>query len=246
MLGTLKNALQTPDTRKKILFTLMMFLVFRIGSHIPVPGIDSSVIAELINKAKLLGFFDIISGGAFRNFSIFAMSITPYINASIIMQLMTVISPRIEALAKDDRKKIVEYTRYLTVVLGFIQAIGISLSLRRAITDTSTLSLFVIVISLTAGTACLMWIGELITEKGIGNGISLIIFAGIVSRIPHGIIYLYEYSKGGALQILTVIGFLVLAYLIIMAVVAVQQGERRVPIQYAKRVVVNLLTYLLK
>ena len=237
MLGTLKNALQTPDTRKKILFTLMMFLVFRIGSHIPVPGIDSSVIAELINKAKLLGFFDIISGGAFRNFSIFAMSITPYINASIIMQLMTVISPRISALAKDDRKKIVEYTRYLTVVLGFIQAIGISLSLRRAITDTSTLSLFVIVISLTAGTACLMWIGELITEKGIGNGISLIIFAGIVSRIPHGIIYLYEYSKGGALQILTVIGFLVLAYLIIMAVVAVQQGERRVPIQYAKRVV---------
>lgn len=237
MLGTLKNALQTPDTRKKILFTLMMFLVFRIGSHIPVPGIDSSVIADLINKAKLLGFFDIISGGAFKNFSIFAMSITPYINASIIMQLMTVISPRIEALAKDDRKKIVEYTRYLTVVLGFIQAIGISLSLRRAITDTSTLSLFVIVISLTAGTACLMWIGELITEKGIGNGISLIIFAGIVSRIPHGIMYLYEYSKGGALQILTVIGFLVLAYLIIMAVVAVQQGERRVPIQYAKRVV---------
>lgn len=237
MLETLRKAIHTPDTRKKILFTLAMFLVFRIGSHIPVPGINGDVIADLINKAKLLGFFDIISGGAFRNFSIFAMSITPYINASIIMQLMTVISPRIEALAKDDQKKIVEYTRYLTVILGFIQAIGLSFGLRKALTDTSTLSIFIIAISLTAGTACLMWIGELITEKGIGNGISLIIFAGIVSRIPHGIVYLYEYTKGGAVKVLIVLGFLILAYLIIMAVVAVQEGERRIPIQYAKRVV---------
>lgn len=237
MFGTLRNALQTPDTRKKIIFTLMMFFVFRVGSHIPVPGINTETIAGLINQAKILGFFDIISGGAFSNFSIFAMSITPYINASIIMQLMTVISPRIEALAKDDRKKIVEYTRYLTVVLGFIQAIGLSFALRSYVTNSSAFGIFVIAMTLTAGTACLMWIGELITEKGIGNGISLIIFAGIVSRIPHGIVYLYEFSKGGPVQILAVIGFLVIAYLIIMGVVAVQQGERRVPIQYAKRVV---------
>lgn len=237
MFGTLRNALQTPDTRKKIIFTLMMFFVFRVGSHIPVPGINTETIAGLINQAKILGFFDIISGGAFSNFSIFAMSITPYINASIIMQLMTVISPRIEALAKDDRKKIVEYTRYLTVVLGFIQAIGLSFVLRSHVTIPGGFATFVIAMSLTAGTACLMWIGELITEKGIGNGISLIIFAGIVSRIPHGIVYLYEFSKDGPVQILAVIGFLIIAYLIIMGVVAVQQGERRVPIQYAKRVV---------
>ena len=137
MLSTLKSAVKAEDTRKKILFTLMMFLVFRIGAHIPVPNIDVAAIAELTEKAKLLGFFDMVSGGAFKNFSIFAMSITPYINASIIMQLLTVIVPRLEQLAKEDRKKIVEYTRYLTVVLAFIQAIGVSIGFKSALVDTS-------------------------------------------------------------------------------------------------------------
>jgi preprotein translocase subunit SecY len=237
MLETLRDALKTQEMRKKILFTLVMFLIFRIGSHIPVPGIDKAQIAELIERISLLGFFDTISGSALTNVSIFAMSITPYINASIIIQLLTVIFPRLEAIAKDDRKKIVEYTRYLTVVLGFIQAIGLSFGLRSALTDTSFMSISIIVLSLTAGTACLMWIGEMITEKGIGNGISLIIFAGIVSRIPGGIAYLIEYAKQGAMNILFILIFLVLALAAIVFVIIVNQGERRVPVQYAKRVV---------
>ena len=237
MLETLRDALKTQEMRKKIIFTLVMFLIFRIGSHIPVPGIDKAQIAALIERVALLGFFDTISGSAFQNVSIFAMSITPYINASIIIQLLTVVFPRLEAIAKDDRKKIVEYTRYLTVVLGFIQAIGMSFGLRSALTDTSFLSIATIVISLTAGTACLMWIGELITEKGIGNGISLIIFAGIVSRIPSGCAYLIEFAKQGAMNILYILIFLVIAIVSIVAVIIVNQGERRVPVQYAKRVV---------
>ena len=237
MLETLRDALKTQEMRKKILFTLMMFLIFRIGSHIPVPGIDKTQIAQLIDSIKILGFFDTISGSALKNVSIFAMSITPYINASIIIQLLTVIFPRLEAIAKDDRKKIVEYTRYLTVVLGFVQALGLSLGVFRSVlTDTSVMSIIIIVLSLTAGTACLMWIGELITEKGIGNGISLIIFAGIVSRIPGGIAYLVEYAQQGIMNIVYILLFLIVALIAIVCVIIVNQGERRVPVQYAKRV----------
>ena len=238
MLSTLRNAVKAEDTRKKILFTLMMFLVFRIGAHIPVPNIDSNIINQLADQAKLLGFFDMVSGGAFRNFSIFAMSITPYINASIIIQLLTVIVPRLEQLAKEDRKKIVEYTRYLTVVLAFIQAIGVSFGFRSALVSDSFGSIALIALTLTAGTACLMWIGELITEKGIGNGISLIIFAGIVSRLPHGLFTLYNFVvERGAMGFLIVLLFAVIALAAIVAVVAIQEGQRRIPVQYAKRVV---------
>ena len=239
MLETLRDALKTQEMRKKILFTLMMFLIFRIGSHIPVPGIDKTKIAALIEQIKLLGFFDTISGSALKNVSIFAMSITPYINASIIIQLLTVIFPRLEAIAKDDRKKIVEYTRYLTVGLGFIQALGMAFYFRNsgAMADASVMSMIIVILSLTAGTACLMWIGELITEKGIGNGISLIIFAGIVSRIPGGIAYLIEYAQQGVMNIVFILIFLVVALAAIICVIIVNQGERRVPVQYAKRVV---------
>lgn len=239
MLETLRDALKTQEMRKKILFTLMMFLIFRIGSHIPVPGIDKTQIAALIENIKLLGFFDTISGSALKNVSIFAMSITPYINASIIIQLLTVIFPRLEAIAKDDRKKIVEYTRYLTVGLGFIQALGMAFYFRNtgAMADASVMNMIIVILSLTAGTACLMWIGELITEKGIGNGISLIIFAGIVSRIPGGIAYLIEYAQQGVMNIVFILIFLVVALAAIICVIIVNQGERRVPVQYAKRVV---------
>ena len=239
MLETLRDALKTQEMRKKILFTLMMFLIFRIGSHIPVPGIDKTQIAALIEQIKLLGFFDTISGSALKNVSIFAMSITPYINASIIIQLLTVIFQRLEAIAKDDRKKIVEYTRYLTVGLGFIQALGMAFYFRNsgAMADASVMSMIIVILSLTAGTACLMWIGELITEKGIGNGISLIIFAGIVSRIPGGIAYLIEYAQQGVMNIVFILIFLIVALAAIICVIIVNQGERRVPVQYAKRVV---------
>ena len=238
MLSTLKSAVKAEDTRKKILFTLMMFLVFRIGAHIPVPNINGEVIHQLTEQAKLLGIFDMISGGAFKNFSIFAMSITPYINASIIMQLLTVIIPKLEQLAKEDRKKIAEYTRYLTVVLAFVQAIGVSFGFKGALVNTSIGSIALVALTLTAGTACLMWIGELITEKGIGNGISLIIFAGIVSRIPSGCLTLYSYIvERGAIGVLVVLLFAAVALAAIVAVVAIQEGQRRIPVQYAKRVV---------
>ena len=237
MLSTLRAALKVEEVRKKIIFTLLMFLVFRIGAHIPVPGIDNSIIQTLTSQAKILGFFDMVAGGAFSNFSIFAMSITPYINASIIMQLLTVIVPRLEQLAKEDRKKMAEYTRYLTVVLGLVQAIGLSFGFKSALVNDSIGSMALVALTLTAGTACLMWIGESITEKGIGNGISLIIFAGIVSQIPSGAIYLASYAMQGGAAILSVIAFFAIAIVSILVVVLVHEGERRVPVQYAKRVV---------
>ncbi len=239
MLEVLRSAWKLADLRKKILFTLSMLIVFRIGVHIPVPGINTKVIADLIAEGQLLGFFDVISGGAFKKFSIFAMSITPYINASIIMQLLTVVIPSLERLSKepDGRKKMTQYIRYGTVILGFIQAIGISFGLRQAVLQPGIGSTLLIALSLTAGTAFLMWLGELITDKGIGNGISLIIFAGIVSRVPAGVVAIYEYVKAGTASIFVVLLFVVIALVVMAGIIAIQEGQRRIPVQYAKRVV---------
>ena len=177
MLNTFQQAFKVSDLRSKLLFTLLMLLIFRVGAHVPVPGINAEAMQQLMT-GQLFGFFDIISGGAFKRFSIFAMSITPYINASIIMQLLQVVIPRLEQLSKEGdegRKVIAQYVRYGTVVLGFIQAIGMSIALGRsgAIINPGFASYMTIAISLTAGTAFLMWIGEMITEKGIGNGYRL-------------------------------------------------------------------------
>jgi len=192
-------------------------------------------------QGGLLNFFNFISGGAFKNFTIFALSISPYITASIIMNLLTIAIPSLEALAKEGeegRKKIAQYTRYGTVVLAVIQAIGISIGLfRRALISTDVWSISVVVITLTAGTAFLMWLGEQITEKGIGNGISLIIFAGIVSRIPVGTFQTFRKLQVGDVSIVSLIIFVVLAIIIIAGVIAIQQGTRKIPVQYAKRVV---------
>lgn len=239
MIGVMRSAWKMSDLRRKMIFTLLMLLVFRIGVHIPVPGINTQVISDLIAKGQLLGFFDIISGGAFKNFSIFAMSITPYINSSIIMQLLTVVIPYFERLSKepDGRRKMGEYIRYGTVILGFIQAVGISFGLRSAILNPGLTSTLIIATSLTAGTAFLMWLGELITEKGIGNGISLLIFAGIVSRVPSGVVVIYEYLAAGTTNIFVVLIFAVVSLIVIAGIVAVQEGQRRIPVQYAKRVV---------
>jgi preprotein translocase subunit SecY len=216
-----------------------MLIVFRIGVHIPVPGINRQVIADLISQGQLLGFFDVISGGAFKNFSIFAMSITPYINASIIMQLLTVVIPYFERLSKepDGRKKMAQYIRYGTVVLGFVQAVGISFGLRNAVLNPGPATTLIIALTLTAGTAFLMWLGELITEKGIGNGISLIIFAGIVSRVPMGVASIIEYVKAGTASIFVVLLFILIALAVMAGIVAIQEGQRRIPVQYSKRVV---------
>lgn len=217
-----------------------MFVVFRAGTHIPVPGVNAQVIEQLFNSGNLFGLLDLFSGGALSKFSIFAMSITPYINASIILQLLTSVVPTLERWSKegeDGRKKISNLTRYGTIVLGFLQAIGMSLGLREAINNPTLGSILLIALSLTAGTAFLMWIGEQITQKGIGNGISLIIFAGIVSRLPDGVYTIYQYLVAGTISLLNVILFAVIAVAMIMFVIAISQGTRKIPVQYAKRVV---------
>lgn len=242
MLDSLSNIFKITELRNKILYTLMMFAVFRAGIHIPVPGVDASVIESLFTSGNLFGLLDLFAGGALSKFSIFAMSITPYINASIIMQLLQSVVPQFEAWSKDGedgRKKIAKVTRYGTVVLGFVQAAGMAfaLSANNALVNNDFLSVFVVAIILTAGTCLLMWIGEQITAYGIGNGISLIIFAGIVARLPDGLETIYQYIQNGTINMFQAFLFAVIALAMIAVVVAVTQGQRRIPIQYAKRVV---------
>ena len=223
-----------------MLFTLVMLVIFRLGSFIPVPGMDTEALSRLIQSGGLLGFFNTISGGAFDNFAIFAMSITPYINSTIIMQLLTIAIPSLEALAKEGeegRRKIAQYTRYGTVILALIQALALSYGLRGYLLRTDAASIILVALSLTAGTAFLMWLGEQINEKGIGNGISLLIFAGIISRVPGGALKIYELYKVKSTNLIEIAFFLIFAIFIIMAVIFIQEGERRIPVQYAKRVV---------
>ncbi len=241
MLGSMQQAFKIGDLRTKLLFTLMMLLVFRLGAHIPVPNINADAIQQFLS-GQLFSFFDVVSGGAFKRFSIFAMSITPYINASIIMNLLQVVVPRLEELAKEGeegKKILAQYTRYFTIVLAFIQAIGMAVALgnNNAVINPGILTYLMIAISLTAGTAVLMWIGEMITEHGIGNGISLIIFAGIVSRMPSQFSGVVQELFGGLIGYFNILVFIIIALAIIVAIIAVNEGQRRLPVQYAKRVV---------
>lgn len=242
MLRTLARAWKIADIRRKIIFTLLMLLVFRLGSNIPVPGIDRDILDSVFsNDMGLLSLFDLFSGGSFSNFTIFALSITPYITASIILQLLTIAVPQLEALAKEGtegRKKIAQYTRYLTVVLAFVQAIGLALGLfRDAVSDKSFFSITVIVLTLSAGTAFLMWLGEQINENGIGNGISLIIFGGIVARAPSAVHTTWLAYRAGEVGLLSIILFVLFALIVVVGIVLVQQGQRKIPVQYAKRVI---------
>ena len=242
MLKTVAQAWKVAEIRSKMIFTLLMLLVFRIGSNIPVPNINRSVLTELFaGETGLFDLFDLFSGGSFSNFTIFALSITPYITASIIIQLLGMAFPYFEKLAREGvegRKKMAQYTRYLTIVLALVQAIGLTVGLfRKAVVDKSAFSIIVMVLVLTAGTAFLMWLGEQINDRGIGNGISLIIFAGIVARIPSGIRALATAVSTGSLSIVTLIIFIVAAVLVTAGVVLIQEGQRRIPVQYAKRVV---------
>ena len=240
MLAGLSNIFQIRELKDKLVFTLAMFVVFRVGTHIPVPGVNPMVIEQLFNNGNLFGLLDLFSGGALSKFSIFAMSITPYINSSIIMQLLTVVIPTLEKWSKDGeegRKKINATTRYGAIVLGFLQALGMAYGLREAINNPTPASIFIIALTLTAGTALLMWIGEQITSKGIGNGISLIIFAGIVSRVPDGISTIYQYLMAGTIGFFSVAAFILMAVAMIVFVIAISQGTRKIPVQYAKRIV---------
>ncbi len=252
MFKTIKNALKTPDVRKKIMYTLLLIVLFRFGCFITVPGIDAVALSDLVNSATgntLTGLINLISGGAFSNLSIFAMSITPYITASIVIQLLAMVIPSLERAVKEGgeegKAKVNKYTKILTLVLATIEAIGIYISY-----SVGNSGIFInpgfktaalMVISLITGTALLMWLGEQITNKGIGNGISMIIFIGIVSALPDAIMSLYyKIVVGGAFSttgLLIALAVVIGALLLVAGVVFVQQAERRVPVQYSKKVV---------
>ena len=242
MFETLKNAWKIPDLRKRMLFTLLMIVVYRLGAVIPVPGIDRAVVENMFagTAGGLLDFFNMMSGGAFKDFTIFALNIYPYITSSIILQLLTIAIPKLEQIfkAEDGQKKMGQWTRYITVVLALIQATAYSIGFfNSAIIEKSFLSIATVIIVLTAGTAFLMWLGELITEKGIGNGISIIIMIGILSQFPRDFGMIVYQFQTGAVNVLEILIFLVFAFFIIVGVIAIQQGERKIPVQYAKRVV---------
>ena len=243
MLSTLRNAWKIPDLRARILYTLLMIVIFRLGSAVPVPGIDSAALAAAFSNSEdgLLGLFNLMSGGNFKTFTIFALGISPYITASIVLNLLQIAFPALEALAKEGevgRKKIAQYTRYLTVVLALIQGIGFSLGYFQSFfINPGAWSTFIAVLTLTAGTAFLMYLGEKITDKGIGNGISLFIFAGIIASLPSAILNMYTNLRLGQMNIIQVLIFVVLAVIIIMGIIFIQQGQRKIPVQYAKRVV---------
>ena len=244
IVDSLKNAWNVADLRKKIGYTLLMFLIFRIGAHIPIPFIDHAVLKKMLGSGGMFDFMDTLSGGSFKNLTVFALSITPYVTASIILQLLTIVLPSLERLSKEGdygRKKITQYTRYGTVGLGFIQAFGLTYGIRASLTIPSPglrwPIYFLVALILTAGTAFLMWLGEAITEKGIGNGISLIIFAGIVSRIPGAIGSLWAMFIVHEISVFSIIGLFIIVAFITAGVIYVQEGQRRVSVQYAKRVV---------
>lgn len=250
MFNTIKNALKTPDVRKRLLYTLILVVVFRLGCYITIPGVDTIKLAEYMGSSAngIQGLIDMISGGAFKRLSLFAMSISPYITASIVIQLLGMVIPSLEKLVKEGgeagRAKINKYTKILTVVLALIEGLGIFLSYRQynIFVDKSFMTGIVVVISLMAGTALLMWLGEQITNKGIGNGISMLIFVGIVAGLPDAIVSIWnnEIFTGGTFTttgLLTALGVLICAIILITAVVFVQQAERRVPVQYSKKVV---------
>lgn len=247
MFQTLKNAWHMPELRKKILYTLFILLIFRFGSCIPVPFINTSLLAEYFEQAavggSMLGYLDMFTGGGLSRATIFAMSITPYINASIILQLLTVAIPALERMVKDGgeegRKKIASWTRYLAVILGLLQGFSYYALLRSQgfLSNTGALAGAAIILTFTAGTALIMWLGEHITQNGIGNGISIILFAGIVSRGPSLVRTLWNLVQTGGQGILSAVLMIVIGLAVVVFIVFMSNAERRIPVQYAKRVV---------
>ncbi len=249
MLESVQNIFKIPELRKRVLFSLAMLAVYRFGCYIPTPGIDSAALAKFFEQAQgnLLGMFDMFTGGALQRLSVFALGIMPYISSSIIFQLLTVVVPAIEKLSKEGeagKKKIIQYTRYGTVVLSVVQGIGISIGLESmgVVMNPGWSFRIMTVLTLTAGTAFLMWLGEQMSERGIGNGISLIIFAGIVDRIPTAAVNSLKLVASGSLPLFGLIFVLLVMIAVIAGIVFVERGQRRLPIHYAKRVV-GLKTY---
>jgi preprotein translocase subunit SecY len=241
------NIFRIPDLRKRILFTLMMLAIYRLGGHIPTPGIDANRLAAFFaqNQGTLFGFIDLFSGGMFRRLTIFALGIMPYITASIILQLLTVVVPTLEKLQKEGelgRRKITQWTRYLTVILALMQSFGIALTLEKSeggfVLNPGIGFMLMTILSLTTGTAFIMWLGEQITERGIGNGMSLLIFAGIVVGLPRAIQNIYDHvfitKEWTPIHLIIILAIMIA---VVAFIVLVERGERRIPVQYAKRVV---------
>jgi preprotein translocase subunit SecY len=250
MLSGFQNVSRIPELRRRVLFTLGMLAVYRLGVHVPTPGIDRQAMAAFFEQQKgnLLGFLNLFSGGALEQFSVFSLGIMPYISASIILQLLTVVFPYLERLSKEGevgRRKITQYTRYGTIVLSIIQGLMISIGLEGTrgpggfglVLDPGWQFRIMTVITLTSGTAFIMWLGEQITERGIGNGISLIIFAGIVAGLPSALSTTFQFVREGEMGALVALLVLVLAVVLVGAIIFVERGQRRIPVQYAKRVV---------
>ncbi len=245
-LEAVTNVFRVPDLRKRLLFALALLAVYRLGGHIPTPGIDTNKLEDFFrqNQGTLFGYLDVFSGGSFRRLTIFALGIMPYITSSIILQLLTVVVPTLEKLQKEGelgRRKITQWTRYLTVILALIQSFGIAMALQGAqqgfVTNPGPGFVMMTMLSLTTGTAFIMWLGEQITERGIGNGMSLIIFTGIVVGLPNAILEMVTKVQTGDWNALQVIIILVMMVGVVGFIVLVERGERRIPVQYAKRVI---------
>ncbi len=245
-----QNIFKIPELKRRVLYTFALLMVYRVGCAVPTPGIDGDALSTFFERAKgtLLGMFDMFSGGALERLSVFALGIMPYISASIILQLLTVVVPRLERLSKEGeagRKKITQYTRYGTVILSIIQGFGIAVGLERmSVPGAATVVAFpgwgfrmMTVITLTAGTAFIMWLGEQITERGIGNGISLIIFAGIIARMPNAVSNTFRLMRTGEISVFLVLVLVVGMVAVVGFIIFVERGQRRIPVQYAKRVV---------
>ncbi|OUO91172.1 preprotein translocase subunit SecY [Cloacibacillus sp. An23] len=243
MLDSFRDTFRLPDLKRRILFTLAALFVYRLGAHVPTPGVDAAALGRLFDQGSILGFLDLFAGGALSRFSIFALGVTPYINSSIVMQLLAVVVPSIEKLQKEGdegRKKIVQWTRYGTIIFAFIQAVGMTGWLRGlGIYTGSFMDIILVSLTLTTGAVAVMWLGEIMSDHGIGNGISLLIFAGIVVRIPEAVVRTFSLVRLGEMNVLV----LLLAIAVMLAVVAgcvmLQEGQRRLPVQYAKRMVGN-------
>ena len=241
MFETIRRAFKLKELRQRIFFTLFLFILFRLGTYIPVVGIDRTQISNMLTQGGFLALMDLFSGGGYTNFSIFALSVFPYINASIIIQLLSYVIPSLEELVKEGgdegQRKIARYTRYLTVALGTLQAFSVIVIFRNYLVNQSILLKIVIMASLLAGSYIVLWLGEIMTERGIGNGVSLIIFAGIISRIPVSFAEVWQLISVKSLSVWSLIGEILGVLVLLVLVIYAYQSERRIPVQYAKRIV---------
>ena len=242
-LEAFRNAFRVPELKRRILFTVIMMGIYRLGCHVPTPGIDGAALTKRISTGGMLGFYDIFSGGAFSNATVFALGIMPYISASIILSLLVAVIPALEKLQKagaEGQKKITEYTRYGTIGLCVVQSIGIAIYLQRMgesiVANPGYGFIVMCIISFTTGTAFIMWIGEQISEYGLGNGMSLVIFAGIVSRMPNAMIRMLQMVRSGDLGVIQALVLLALLVVIVAGAILVTTGQRRIPVQYPRQV----------